>query len=368
LRILEYSLLAARLLLAAVFLLAGVTKLFDHAGSRKALRDFGLPEVLTSPAAVLLPLCELAVFALLLSADLAWQAAWTALGLLVIFLLAMAVALVRGRKPDCHCFGQLHAEPVGWATFIRNIVLAGCAAGVIAAGPGRSGADVWSWLGGLDGRRKIAVAAACVVVLLFLRMFAAMQETPEPAAETPELLPLRPKRTAPAPAAYEPTSEGPAHEIKASAGVGLPIGTSAPDFELPDLNGQKHSLASLLEGHQQIVFLFVNPFCKPCQTVVDNLPKWTRQLPGLPQVVVISQGTAQQNAAKVKEGGPTQVLLQQGLEIAGAYDCTMTPAAVVVGADRCIKTNAAVGSPAIWELLSSCAKAAVTAGARTQAD
>ena len=41
-------LLLARLLLAAVFLVAGLAKLADLAGSRQALRDFGVPAVFAS--------------------------------------------------------------------------------------------------------------------------------------------------------------------------------------------------------------------------------------------------------------------------------------------------------------------------------
>jgi hypothetical protein len=36
------------------------------------------------------------------------------LALLVLFIVAIAVTLARGRKPDCHCFGQLHSKPIGW--------------------------------------------------------------------------------------------------------------------------------------------------------------------------------------------------------------------------------------------------------------
>src|SRR2546429_9605121 len=53
-------LLIARLLLTAVFLVAGIAKLADLAGSRQALRDFGVPAVLARPFGLLLPLAELA--------------------------------------------------------------------------------------------------------------------------------------------------------------------------------------------------------------------------------------------------------------------------------------------------------------------
>src|SRR5229473_2650306 len=52
-------LLISRLVLAAVFGVAGVAKLFDYVGSRESLADFGVPGFLAAPFAVLLPLAEL---------------------------------------------------------------------------------------------------------------------------------------------------------------------------------------------------------------------------------------------------------------------------------------------------------------------
>ena len=92
----DAALLIARLLLAGVFALAGVAKLSDLAGSRKAIIDFGLPAVLASPLAPLLPLAELAVAAALIPASTAW---WGALGLLLLFVVGISINLARGRKP-----------------------------------------------------------------------------------------------------------------------------------------------------------------------------------------------------------------------------------------------------------------------------
>ena len=58
-------LLIARLLLALVFILAGVGKFADRKGSRQALIDFGVPAVFASPLGNLLPLAELGIGAAL---------------------------------------------------------------------------------------------------------------------------------------------------------------------------------------------------------------------------------------------------------------------------------------------------------------
>ena len=66
----------------------------------------------------------------------------------MLFIGAIGINLARGRRPDCHCFGQLHASPVGWKTIVRNSALAALAAFVIWRGPDNlvSVSIVWSGL------------------------------------------------------------------------------------------------------------------------------------------------------------------------------------------------------------------------------
>src|SRR5215211_7311167 len=96
----DVALLLARLLLASVFMVAGVAKLADREGSRRALADFG--------ASTLIP------------AATAWWGAVGALVLLLLFVVGISASLARGRKPKYLCFGQLHSEPAGWKTLARN--------------------------------------------------------------------------------------------------------------------------------------------------------------------------------------------------------------------------------------------------------
>jgi uncharacterized membrane protein YphA (DoxX/SURF4 family) len=62
-------LLVVRLLLAALFLVAGLSKLFDQRGARGAIIAFGAPAALAPTLALLLPLAELVVAAALLGGD-----------------------------------------------------------------------------------------------------------------------------------------------------------------------------------------------------------------------------------------------------------------------------------------------------------
>jgi uncharacterized membrane protein YphA (DoxX/SURF4 family) len=131
----DAALLASRLILAAVFSLAGAAKLADLAGSRAAVAGFGVPERLAGFAGTVLPLAELATAALLLPEATARAGAFAALGLLLAISLGVSASLSRGEAPDCHCFGQLHSEPAGPRTLARNFALALLAGFVVVAGP-----------------------------------------------------------------------------------------------------------------------------------------------------------------------------------------------------------------------------------------
>jgi uncharacterized membrane protein YphA (DoxX/SURF4 family) len=55
------SLLVCRVLLAAVFVVAGAAKLADLEGSRRAVREFGVPDRFAGSLGGLLPAAEVAV-------------------------------------------------------------------------------------------------------------------------------------------------------------------------------------------------------------------------------------------------------------------------------------------------------------------
>ena len=105
-----------------------------------------------APLSSLLPLVELGVALALLPAVSAWWSALGALGLLLVFVVGIGVSLLRGRRPACHCFGQLHSAPVGWPTLARNGALAGVSgvAGVVVVnGPAGVGPSAVAWVGEL---------------------------------------------------------------------------------------------------------------------------------------------------------------------------------------------------------------------------
>src|SRR5437879_8236035 len=99
-----------RFLVVLTFFVAGMAKVFDLQGTRRAIRNFGMPERAGDALGIVLPVAELVVAALLIpSATVLWGsivASW----ILLSFIVSISINLARGRKPDCHCFGQLHSK------------------------------------------------------------------------------------------------------------------------------------------------------------------------------------------------------------------------------------------------------------------
>src|SRR5687768_10673641 len=108
----EVAIVVGRFLLVAVFALAAIAKLADRAGSVRSMLQFGIPPVLARPFAFLLPVAELLCAILLVPATTSRWGAIGVLTLLVLFIIGISISLARGRTPDCHCFGQLHSEPI----------------------------------------------------------------------------------------------------------------------------------------------------------------------------------------------------------------------------------------------------------------
>src|SRR5258708_6975529 len=160
------ALLIARLVLAVVFVVAGLAKLADRAGSRQALINFGVPARLATPGGILLPLAELAVAVALIPLVTAWWGAVGALALLALFIGGISINLARGRKPDCHCFGQLYSKPIGWSTLIRNVVLAAVAGLIVRLGWGNVGFSATALCGLLTVSSRIELIGGLILVAL----------------------------------------------------------------------------------------------------------------------------------------------------------------------------------------------------------
>ena len=124
---LEHPLLhrALAFLLGAVFVYASYDKILHPGDFAKAVANY---KVLTSPVlinlvGVILPWCELLAGALIIVRVWA-KGAWTVLtGLTAVFIVLIAVTMIRGIDVNCGCFSAAGSSKVGWDLLIRDILL-----------------------------------------------------------------------------------------------------------------------------------------------------------------------------------------------------------------------------------------------------
>ena len=316
-------LLISRCLLAAVFLIAAVGKLLDPSGTRRGLEEFGVPRRFVGAVALLLPAAELATAIALV---LAPSARWGAIGALVL-LCTFAIAVVRvmsqGRAPDCHCFGQLHSEPAGAGTLIRNLALALVAVLVIAQGPGPALDEA---LEGLDGAQIALVATAVLAVVLAVAVAQLWGERQRLAREL-------------------------AAATAAGALPGLPPGTPAPGFALDAVRGTAGSLDDLLSDGTPAVLIFVSTTCAPCVQLLSTLSRWQDTLsPRLPIAAVFAGERAEIDRLS-DEHALSLVLAEERNDTFERYRLRATPSAVLVGPDGVVGESPAEGQPAIETLI-----------------
>lgn len=334
----DIVLLTIRLLLATVFTVAGIGKLADPAGSRKALEDFGVPPSLSGTLAISLPIAEIAIAASLLLTQSSWFGAIGCTLFLLAFTGGMAYQLAKGNAPDCHCFGQIHSEPVGKSTIIRNIVLLIISSYLVLSGPLGQGLNlIDEWRSSGQNKALLAIGVLLVVTLIVLvRVLIQQREILRRLADV-ELI-------AAENTAVERNDAGHPDD-------GLPIGAVFPDFELPDLNGAIVTLTELLADRKPILFFFISPTCNPCKSLLPDFAKWEDEFDARLKVVFVSKGTADENRQELAGEDTRSILLQKDRELADLAMARWTPTALLIGADGRVKSHVAAGDMAIRELI-----------------
>jgi peroxiredoxin len=317
-------LLALRLMLALVFGAAGLAKVTRPAAQRETAVRFGLPRPL-APAAIAIPIAELAVAAMLLAERLAWVGALAALALLTVFTAAVATQLARGRRPECNCFGAIHAKPVGVSTLARNTVFLACAAAVVVAGHTSAGPSAFAWIGHLlpaaiVGLSLVVMTQTVLLVMVLRRHGRALLRL---------------------------------DEIESRHGAGLAVGEPAPEVTLPDLDGEPLTLSELRAPGLPVLIVFSHPACGPCAALLPEVGRWQREHDHELVVALVSGGDVEDDRARAAEHGLTWILRDDDDAVARAYGATGTPMAVVVDPDGRIASEFAVGAEAIRGLVST---------------
>lgn len=348
--------LAARLILAGVFGLAGFAKFSNLRNAAQSLVPFGIPERKSGVAAKLLATAEVvfAVAVLPTATALVGSAGITVL--LLLFIAVIAVTLQRGQTPQCHCFGQLKSEPIGPRVLARNTLLLALAVIVIAdASPaaaqgaigdmsGASWPDAVRALSDTSPVWVVAVIGAFVVFALAMALVTVLRQYGR--------LLIRVERLE--------------HELGLASDAkpaGLPVGTPMPSFTLSTLDGQNRSLAGIGQEGDTVAFVFIEPGCGPCAELLPDVAAISRQAtlaarvapkagrtPRRTVIALVSQGTADENRTKTSAFGFEHVLLQREREVANAFAVVGTPSAVLVR-NGLVASPLAAGPDAVRELL-----------------
>lgn len=342
------ALLFVRLLLSIIFLVAGFAKLADLPGSRKALHDFGVPEALAKPLGIALPMVEIITAIALISAHWAWYGASGALVLLLVFITGISYNLARGRRPDCHCFGQLHSAPVGPWTLARNAFLALLAALVIWFGRRSISLSAISWFTAWPLAQQMAFMVAIIAITLVAGEGWLILHT---LRQQGRLL-LRLERLENRLAQVGIVFGMPGQEQSLA---GLPVGTMAPAFSGYGLDHETISLTALRALGKPVILIFTKPTCGPCSALMPEIGHWQRNYTDRLTVALISRGSVGDNRAKASEHSLVRLVLQEQDEINKLYDVHGTPSAVLVHPDGLVDSPLAVGPENIQALVEKAA-------------
>ena len=334
----DVFLLVLRLALAAIFGVAAFGKLIDREGSEKALGDFGVPKAFVPAFAYLLPIAEIAVAVALLFVEVSWLGAIAAASLFAVFTGGMIYQYAKGNAPDCHCFGQIHSEPVGVTSILRNVAFMTIAAVLIFAGRSDQGLDLvakdQSFMQVIIG---IAVIGLLAAVVYFLKKISEQQVQIMRRIELMELVSQE---------GGEVSREDLTHPHE-----GLPIGGHFPDFELLDVNARTISLSTLKEQNTPTLFFFVSPTCSPCKALIPEIDQWRKELIGKVNFVFVSNGKAQDNIDKFGNDPMRPILLQKQRELAEAVKAQWTPTVILMDANGRVASHPTAGDTAIRSLI-----------------
>jgi peroxiredoxin len=258
---------AAGLVLAGVFVVAGVAKFADREASQRSMAAFGAPERAAGVLAWAVAATEVAIAGALLFPPSRVAGAFGALTLLMSLSAIVAVNVARKRSAECHCFGRLSRGPVGWSALARNGLLSSIA-GYVA-------------VSGINPVLFGASALACGA--LWVRLGWSFRR------------------------------------------VGR--GASAPSFSLPDGAGARWTVDRLLGAEAPVLLVFSQPGCGACQAVFPALRGWQARLDHSLTIVVVNQApVSQERIGGIR--GPT--LADDTGSVALAYGVTATPSAVLI--------------------------------------
>lgn len=329
-------LLLIRLFLFGVFALAGIGKLMDLDGSEKAVKGFGVPDSLAKPVGVGLPIFELVLAFLFLFVSTSWFAANAAVLLISVFLGGMIYQIAQGNAPDCHCFGQIHSEPVGKSSLLRNGGFAILALFLAIQGRANQGASLADDNSGMTIVLILVLAVLAVGVFYLKRIFDQQGEL----MRRIDLLELisRDGGQVEREEAVPPTE-------------GLAIGSPFPEFQLKELNGTSVSRSDVFASGKPAIVFFVSPDCSPCKALYPEIQEWQKELGEKLDFVFVSSGDLKANRDKYGVTDGIRVIVEEKRDLAESVKAQWTPSALFVNADGRIGSYVSTGDSAIRLLI-----------------
>ncbi|CAG0971983.1 hypothetical protein BURK1_01273 [Burkholderiales bacterium] len=122
------------------------------------------------------------------------------------------------------------------------------------------------------------------------------------------------------------------------------LGSTAPPFDLPGVDGRRHTLASV-RGENGLVVMFICNHCPYVKAVIDKIPRDMRELAalGVGSVAIMSNDTSayqedsfeNMKAVAAQHDFPFPYLLDETQDVARAYGAVCTPD--IFGYDRDLK-------------------------------
>jgi peroxiredoxin len=131
----------------------------------------------------------------------------------------------------------------------------------------------------------------------------------------------------------------------------LAIGSIAPPFELPSLDGPDVSLSDLMAAGQPVLLLSIDPACGPCTALLPDVAAWQGTSAGALTVGILSRGSPEANRGKLQPFGIKNVLLQKNQEVAEQYHTIATPSAVLIDPEGQVASAVVAGPEAIRRLV-----------------
>jgi peroxiredoxin len=274
-----------------VFAVGAAAKLADRRGSRQAVIAFGAPRGVAPVLVWLLIGAELAIAGALVRAPSRIAGAVAAVVLLASTTSAVTVNLVRGRRPDCNCFGALSRGTIGWSTVARNALLAVLAGFVVAGG----------------GLPLAFGALALVAGAVWLGVGPAKTR-------------LRPR-------------------------------PKAHDFALGDAGGRTWTIEDLLAAGRPLLLVFSQPACGACRALLPDLSAWHARLNDRLTVAIVVNRPQAGRLDPDHSGARYPVLLDPKGSITDAYQVAATPSAALIDHNGRHAAPLARGAGEISELL-----------------